>query len=658
MSPSPAPRTLADQLRSWTDQRLAGLLRERPDLASPTPQDTSQVASRAAVRASLLQAMERLTLPELALLELLTADGPMSEDALFAAAPLTPEAAAAALTRLVDLALAWGSPEQWRAMNQVLDGLGTTSYAEAVDVAPELVTSPRDPALVDRAGAGAAFETCRRVALLIDAWGAQPPGVLRTGGLGVRDLRATATLLHVPEPEAALVVEVAWLAGLLGTTMHTTGEVWAPTRAADAWDDLPIEDQWEALATAWLRGNRLIGLVGTKDRAGKTWNALAPELAGQYTREARTMALEVLGGLPPGEVLATGTGVPSLVARIEWLRPRRPRTRADQVVWAVEEAERLGITALGGLTSAGRAFVDGDRPAPLLAPLLPAPVDHVLLQADLTAVAPGPLEPELARRLRVVADVESRGGATVHRFTRDSVRRALDSGWSTAEVHDFIASLARTPVPQALTYLIDDVARTHGAMRAGHAESFLRSDDEVALTALVADPRAAALGLRRLAPTVVVSTTPLDELVTRLRELGSAPVVEGLDGTVHLAGPTVVRARAAQRPVAAVDEARRAAQVSKVVRAIRAGDTATASRRATPTTHVSPAEALARLREAVQAGTSVWIGYVDNHGTTSERIVDPVAVEGGTLTAYDQRTEGTRTFTVHRITSVRPVSPT
>nr|WP_300500934.1 aminotransferase class V-fold PLP-dependent enzyme [uncultured Rhodococcus sp.] len=79
-----------------------------------------------------------------------------------------------------------------------------------------------------------------------------------------------------------------------------------------------------------------------------------------------------------------------------------------------------------------------DEAAALLEPLLPAPVDHVLVQADLTAVAPGPLESSLARRLQVLAEVESRGGATVYRFTPGSVRRALDLGWTAVEVHDFL----------------------------------------------------------------------------------------------------------------------------------------------------------------------------------------------------------------------------
>ncbi len=51
------------------------------------------------------------------------------------------------------------------------------------------------------------------------------------------------------------------------------------------------------------------------------------------------------------------------------------------------------------------------------------------------------------------------------------------------------------------------------------------------------------------------------------------------------------------------------------------------------------------------------IGYVDNHGTSTERVVDPVSVEGGWLTAHDHRSDDTRTFAVHRITTVRAVDP-
>ena len=273
-------------------------------------------------------------------------------------------------------------------------------------------------------------------------------------------------------------------------------------------------------------------------------------------------------------------------ARVAWQRPRRPRIRDDQVAWTVTEARSLGVTGLGGLTSYARVLLDGDDPTAALAALLPEPVDHVLIQADLTAVAPGPLESALARQLQLVADVESRGGATVYRFTPGSVRRALDVGWSAAELHGFLDSVSRTPVPQPLSYLVDDTVRKFGTVRVGHAEAFLRSDDETALAELLHHPQAGTLGLRRIAPTVLVSTLPLDVLLPRLRELGAAPVVEAADGTVRVLRPDVLRARGPKPRRAAPEAARESARVAAAVTAIRSGERATAARptAATPLT--------------------------------------------------------------------------
>jgi hypothetical protein len=373
--------------------------------------------------------------------------------------------------------------------------------------------------------------------------------------------------------------------------------------------------------------------------------------------ESRSMTLAALADLPAGECLATGTGTATVVERLRWQRPRRPRSRADQVAWTIAEAAALGVTGLEGLSSYARRLLDGDEAGAVkrLVALLPEPVDHVLLQADLTAVAPGPLESQLARRLQLVADVESRGGATTYRFSPASVRRALDTGWTAVELHEFLGSVSRTPVPQPLSYLVDDTARTFGTVRVGHAEAYLRADDETALTELLHHPKAGVLGLRRLAPTVLVSTTPLDVLLPRLRELGAAPVVEAEDGSVHVVRPDARRARTPREHRGrAAGEARRAASVAAVVTAIRAGDRAALSRPEVPAPVLSPSGSLAALREAAETGDPVVIAYVDNQGTRTERVVDPVSVEGGVLTAHDHRSDDVRTFAVHRITSVRP----
>ncbi|WP_307807952.1 helicase C-terminal domain-containing protein [Nocardioides xinjiangensis] len=534
---------------------------------------------------------------------------------------------------------------------------GGRTTTEPVDDVPALATAARDPALVARSAAGAAFDVVRRVELLLDHWGVRPPGVLRSGGLAVRDLKAVAAALHVDEPGAALVVELALSAGLVAEAAVADGTPsWLPTDEFDVWSGRPISERWARLVGGWLASSRVPSLVGSRDAAGKAWNALAPELSSGLAEEARRLALEVLAEVPEGEVLAVGTGVASVVQRIGWLRPRRPTVFSDLVAAALGEAAVLGVSGAGGLPPSGRRVAAGDLPgaAEAIDPHLPRPVDRVLLQADLTAVAPGPLETEVARRLHLLADVESRGGATVYRFTSGSLRRGFDAGWSAVEVRDFLTSVSQTPVPQPLEFLVDDVARTFGSVRVGHAEAFLRSDDEAALAALVHDPRARTLGLRLLAPTVAIATSPLDVLLPRLRELGAAPVVEAADGTVRVSRPDLHRAstRRGRRPAGAV-EARQAAQVQAVATAIRAGDRARSSRpAAVEVTH--PSAALAALREAIEAGSTVVIGYVDSHGATGERVVDPRRLDGGRLSAYDHRSDDVREFAVHRITAVRP----
>ena len=657
-------RSLADQLRAWPDDRLAALLTARPDLTTPAPLNSAQLAARTASRSALLRALDGLDRLELVVLgAVIAAQNARAED-IVATVPADPTATHAALQRLVDLALVWESTLGLRAVSGVADLPLTApdvSLSGPADGPPPLATSPRDPALVDRAAAGAAFEAVRRVELLLDGWSATPPTSLRTGGLPVRDLKAAAVRLHIDEPSAALLIEVAASAGLLGIGPDPDGNpAWLPAASYDAWIEQPPAERWTVLARAWLATARTPGLVGQRDAAGKGWNALVGDLVSPTIAETRRMTLSAMATLAPGEVLAAGTGGPSVLAHLAWLRPRRPAARSTEIAWTFTESAVLGLTALGAVASYARLLLSEEETDPAaatraLSALLPEPVDHVLLQADLTAIAPGPLETALARRLGIVADVESRGGATVYRFTPGSVRRAMDLGWSAAELHEFVAAVSRTPVPQPLTYLIDDTARTFGVVRVGFAEAYLRAEDEHALLEVLHHPAAASLGLRRLAPTVLISSTPIDVLLPRLREAGIAPVVEAADGSVHVARPDPLRARSTRRSTAdGRTLAHSAARVSAVVAAVRAGDKTTATR-PDPDEALHPGSVLAELQEAIDARAVVMIGYVDNHGARGTRMVRPASLEGGQLRAYDLGVDDERLFAVHRISSVRLV---
>jgi hypothetical protein len=517
----------------------------------------------------------------------------------------------------------------------------------------------RDPTTVDRTAGAGAFEAVRRVEALLDAWAADPPTVLRAGGLGVRDLRRTAQAIDADEADTALLTDLAYSGGFVAQSSDFD-QVWLPTPSSDGWRRLEPADRWASLAGSWLRTSRTAGLIGGRDERDRPVAALGRELSRPLAPEVRRLVLDVLAELPPG----TAPAPDAVRETVGWARPRRGgRLRDDLVGWTLREAEVLGVTGHGALAGYVRALLDGrpDEAAATLANVLPKPLDHVLIQADLTAVAPGPLRPDLGRELAQLADVESRGGATVHRFTADSIRRALDAGQTAADVHAFLARVSRTPVPQPLTYLVDDVARQHGRLRVGSSSSFVRCDDEAVLARIMADPKVGALGLRRVAPTVLASHLDPNMLLDRLKGMDLHPTAEAADGTLAVA-PGQTR-RAPDRPpieVASFGRPRPAdALLVAAVRAIRAGDRTAASRPpdAAPARlgRSASAQTIADLRRALDDGSTVWIGYVDHDGATSERVVDPVRLEGGWLAAFDHRAGAVRSFAVHRISGVAPV---
>ncbi|WP_454042891.1 helicase-associated domain-containing protein [Cellulosimicrobium sp. Marseille-Q8652] len=388
-------------------------------------------------------------------------------------------------------------------------------------------------ATVDAESASAGIEAVRLVARLVTAWQENPPGVLRSGGLGVRELRRAATTLEVDDATAAAVVELAAAAGLVADDGDDPPSFTA-TAAAEDWLDDDLGDRWATLARGWWRSRRTPWLVGSRDERGSLRGALDPELWRPWVPRLRGTVLDVLADAP-----GRGPGAPEVVDVLRWRTPRAvPPEQA--VAGLLREAALLGVTGAGALSAPGRALLDQDDDrAPALATafeaVLPPEVDELLLQGDLTGIVPGRPSGTLSRLVEIAADVESRGAATTVRFSAESVVRALDHGRTADDLLDDLAAHSRTPVPQPLEYLVRDAARRHGRVRVGSASSYVRAEDPALLAGLVEAAALRHLGLVRIAPTVLVSAVPASELQAALRERGVVSAVEGPDGRVLVA---------------------------------------------------------------------------------------------------------------------------
>jgi hypothetical protein len=519
---------------------------------------------------------------------------------------------------------------------------------------PDPVVSTTTVADIDAVAAGAAIDLLREVDLVLETLGATPVPELRSGGLGVRDVKRLTKLTGIDEARLGLILEVSSAAGLIAVGMPEpnpldgAGPYWAPTVAADRFVESPAAVKWHLLASTWLELPGRPGLVGSRGPDGKPYAALSDSLFSTAAPLDRRLLLDVLADLHSG----SGVGATAASRAMIWRRPRwAVRLQPEPVANLLTEAHALGVVGRGALATPTRRLLAGDPQDHVVAAMskvLPEPIDHFLLQADLTVIVPGPLERDLAEQLAAVATVESAGAAMVYRISEPSIRRALDTGRTASELHALFRRHSKTHVPQGLTYLIDDVARRHGQLRVGMAQSFVRCEDAALLAQAVAAPAAEQLEMRLLAPTVAVSQAPISEVLAALRNAGLAPAAEDSTGTIvdiRARGARVPAPprRRAHRPVSTPTSQTLAAIVA-VLRKVAA--TPSASMR------LDPAVAISELQQAAHMQTSVVIGYVDPAGVATQRVVAPINVRGGQLTAYDPASGRVREFAIHRVTSV------
>jgi hypothetical protein len=468
----------------------------------------------------------------------------------------------------------------------------------------------------------------------------ETPTALRTGGIGVRDLKRIAEHLGVDESCAGFIAELCYLGGLV--VIDSDDQI-LPTSAFDLWLSKPAEERWYSLVILWLDTSRVSGLIGKS--GDRSIAPLGPELDRAGASLIRRTALKVLS-----ENRQISPDFKSIQEIIKWWNPKR--ANSDFVEWFLREAEWLGITGQGGISTFGINLLSGAEDLGIES-ALPKPVDHILIQADNSAVAPGPLLPELAAEMGTIADIESRGGATVYRFSESSIRRGLDHGKTGDQIKSFLIKTSKTPMPQPLEYLISDVAKRHGKLRVGSAHTYIRCEDEGLVQQILHDKKCEHLRFRKIAPQVLVTDFELLEVIGELREYGYLPAAENASG-VLLSQPNLRRSKSRPKPPRIISEfsAPQDAVVIAAVKSIRTGERSRKVEPIIPGT--SSNETLALINQYIAEGKTLMISYADNNGGVSNRIIDPVSISLGTLTAKDEASGELVQFRIPRINGVAP----
>lgn len=320
--------------------------------------------------------------------------------------------------------------------------------------------------------------------------------------------------------------------------------------------------------------------------------------------------------------------------------PLDSRWISDHLKPILSQGELLGLSFQGARTPLAEAVLQQDwqLARAMVSEVVPPYAEHVYIQHDFTIIAPGPLVPEHDSFLRRLCQVESRGFASTWRITLAGVNSLLGEGVSAENILDHLNMLAAAPLPQAITYFIEEQAQRFGLVRVRASENGCRvsSTDQMLLNTIAADRSLNALGLRKDASGELISSVASGHVLTALQEAKYPAQLENSSGEIiqprPMLAPTEIRTDI-PNPVEALISRLRGSRDEG------ATDDATWIAR--------------QLDLAVREKTPLVVTVRMPDGLEKEFFIDPKGLSNGRLRARDRKTDVERTLPASHITAVR-----
>jgi len=616
--------SLATRLRGLEDRTLVDLLRERTFNGAGV-KDFFDLAEALLESTAVQQALSRLDRHTLAALatagETGTADAATQVSDVASALHTAVEDIERRLGRAERLLLADLNDGRAQVYDVVVEQLrswpvfGLPSLEELVGDTnghPPAPVADTERHAIDRLAAERAFAAITVITALLLELEREPARELAKGGVALPDKKRLANAISTDLDSVTSYLEVADRAEL---TTREGGE-WLVTDRGNDWLLEPTSTRWLVLAEGWC-------------------DHMLPEVRHVLRRFS---------------VSKWGDG---LRAHLAWLYPAGGEWMQQRIAVFTQMAELLGITGGEAPSRMGALLLNGDaeEAEAALQSLLPAEVEKVYLQHDLSVVAPGPLTPQTDARLRVIADVENRALAATYRVSASSINRALASGETVETILEFLTSISLTGVPQPLSYLISESAARYGLVRIGEldggvdpdhveygARCYLRSDDTNLLGTIVVDQSLSGLGLVRAGAHRVVSRFPLDVAFWALSDARYPVAAENAQGEIVM----LQRRRMARAARQSSGD-----PIIALVEKLRVGGEPEAGEN-------HHAWLIKQLDAAVRGKLPLTVSVTMPDGSITELQLEPASIVGGRLRARDRNSEVERTLPLSSIAGVSP----
>lgn len=417
-------------------------------------------------------------------------------------------------------------------------------------------------------------------------------------GIGLADVKRLAALTG----KEFEFIRGAFDLAVASNLVQGVAERWQLTTEAKAWLELETADRWIGLSDC------LLGLLDA--------NACQ----------------EVAAGLAGGERL------PEACANTF---PLDKLGENSNVARFVRLAEVLGLTVEGFAASWCQALLRGQvtEAKAALETHLPPISGRIIVQADLSVIALGPLANRDERALRLLVETEQSSLASRYRLTQLSISHALECGVSPDSIRQTLNTLSGSTLPQPVEYLIADVAKKLGRIsvienpQTGGA--FILSAEPALLTELANDSRLKPYALTRTDSESLATRFSPEVIYFGLREIGHLAV--RVDSKGRVLSP--------QSFVAPTSASASGRNVELILASLRENDAKLAS---------SEDDAVLRqIAMAIKSKTKLEVVYLGQDEIERTMLLEPIGVANGRLRARDRKADIERTLPIENIISLK-----
>ncbi len=418
-------------------------------------------------------------------------------------------------------------------------------------------------------------------------------------GLALPDVKLFSAHLGIDGDQVKQLWEIARLTGVL-TSLDNR---WVLGPNAATWFSSNTEARWQTLCDTWL------ALLGS-DANGDLKSHFAD--------------LESV----------------SLGRSLEWIYPLSDALGASKQLRLTDFAEAIGLTSHGLPQPWFGKVIEGQAKAAQssIKAHFPATSNRIIVQADLSVIAPGPLALDLEKKLRAVLEADKVGLASHFRISALSLSYALETGLAVDQIQSTLVELSGKALPQPVEYLLADVARRFGRLRVVADESGVSSFIEVHEPALAIelanDLRLRSLGLRQIEQLRLFTKFSTDVAYYTLRENGHLAVRVTAKGKIVSPEKIAFGAQAVS-PVNPIEV---------TLAKLRAADSSAGSS--------DDDTKLRQVQLAIKNKANIRVVYVGRDGGEYEFVLEPIGLANGRLRGRDRKADIERTLPLANITKL------